>query len=59
MDVNDKASYYIEKKKSKGSQIGHAKKYFKKPISELSCLLKINIQSVITERSNIGEWPQR
>jgi hypothetical protein len=31
MDVSD-ASYYIsiEKKKNKGSQMGHTKKYFKK-----------------------------
>jgi hypothetical protein len=32
MDVSD-ASYYIfnEKKKNKGSQMGHTKKYLKKP----------------------------
>jgi hypothetical protein len=27
MDVSDKASYYIEKIKKKGSQMGHTKKY--------------------------------
>jgi hypothetical protein len=30
MDVSDKASYYIENKKNKGSQMAHTKKYFKK-----------------------------
>ncbi len=31
MDVNE-ASYYIEKKMNKGSQMGHTKKIFKKTI---------------------------
>jgi hypothetical protein len=30
MDVSDKASYYIEKERNKGSQMGHTKKILKK-----------------------------
>ncbi len=30
MDVSDKVSYYIEKKKNKGSQMGHTKNKNKK-----------------------------
>jgi hypothetical protein len=30
MDVSNKASYYIEQKKNKGSQIGHTKKKYLK-----------------------------
>ena len=44
MDVSD-ASYYIsiEKRKNKGSQMGHTKKYFKKkPRTDLKKIFLIN-----------------
>ncbi len=42
MDVSDKASYYIEKKKNKGSQMGHTKKKYikkKKKKKDINCNL--------------------
>ncbi len=49
MDVSDKASYYIEKKKNKGSQMGQNKK--NKNTSCLTCLTRLTRLTCLTCQS--------
>ncbi len=52
MDVSV-ASYYIERKDNKGSQMGHTKKIFKKKQLKLKHIKRCNIRILVNQLKNV------